>query len=166
MLLWKPVLTMTERNLSINLSSNYMLEDTNKVGMVLQNIAINSTGDKKSGNATLTIMGFYNKSQVSDIGTFAEVMGDTMIIQLKLMGGKEVSKIEVNNSQGRIITIHEIKLPVTKKQLGTTNNNPGQAVTTYIAIWLMDSWNFAILTSNLDKNTTIEIAKSAIFNDE
>ncbi len=82
---------------------------------------------------------------------FSNSMESMFLASIKLTGGIEIKNDVVNSSQGKNVTLHEILMR-------TAKNKPANE--SIIAFWDLDEYTHAILTSDLDLNTTTRIVET------
>jgi hypothetical protein len=147
------IMVVEMKNISLNLSPGYNISKNGSVAMAAQTIAINST-DPAGKNASVMLMYFNvegDESQQINQTEFSNFMETMLLGALKVTGGMETGTTTVMSPQGENVTLHTILMPGTKTQ-------PGKE--TVLAFWDLDDFNHAILTSELDQNTSARIVET------
>jgi len=143
------------KNISFNLvsESEYNISKNASVAMLVQTISINST-EPKGKNASVMLMSINmegDDSQQINQTEFSSFMENLFLGAVKLTSGAEVSSTLVNSPQGKNVTLHTIAMQTGK------NMPPTESI---MAFWDLDEYTHAILTSELDLNTTAMIAET------
>lgn len=147
------IMVVEMKNISMNLSPGYDISKNGSVAMAAQTISINSTSPVGK-NASVMLMYFNmegDETQQINQTEFSSFMETMFLGALKVTGGKETASTVVKSPQGENVTLHTILMPGTKTQ-------PGKETT--FAVWDLDDFNHAILTSNLDQNTSARIVET------
>jgi len=147
------IMAIEEKNLSLNLSSEYNISKNVSVAMAAQTININST-DPDGKNASLTLMSI---SMEGDDSTqmnpeeFSNFMETMLIGAIKLMGAKEIAQQTVVSSLDKNVTMHTFLMPGTNKKPGKNSS---------MAFWDLDKYMHVIMTSDLDQNESARIIET------
>ncbi len=144
-----------KKNISFDMisESEYNISVNASVAMVVDAVSINST--KPMGkNASIALMSINmegNENQLINQSEFSNSMESMFVASAKLTGGMEIEDVIVNSSQGKNVTLHKIIM------LAPMNKPANESI---IAFWDLDEYTHAILTSELDMNTTARIVET------
>jgi hypothetical protein len=144
-----------KKNISFDLASEseYNISVNASMAMVVGAISINST-EPMGKNASIMLMSLDmggDETQLINQSEFSNSMESMFVASAKLMGGMEIEDVMVNSSQGKNVTLHKILMR-------TAMNKPANE--SIIAFWDLDEYTHAILTSELDMNTTTRIVET------
>lgn len=143
------------KNISLDLisESEYNISLNASMAMVISAISINST-EPMGKNASVMLMSMNmggDETQLINQSEFSNSMESVFIAAAKLMGGMEIEDVIVNSSLGKNVTLHKILMR-------NAMNKPGNE--SIMAFWDLDEYTHAILTSELDLNTTARIVET------
>jgi hypothetical protein len=149
------IMAIEEKNISLNLSSEYNISKNMSVAMTAQTININST-TPEGKNASLTLMSI---SMEGDDSTqmnmnpeeFSNFMETMLIGAIKLMGAKEIAQQTVVSPLDKNVTMHTFLMPGTNKKPGKNSS---------MAFWDLDKYMHVIMTSDLDQNESARIIET------
>ncbi len=147
------IMVVEMKNISLNLSPEYDVSKNVSMAMAAQTITINSTSPVGK-NASVMLMYFNmegDESQQINQTEFSNFMETMMLGAIKVTGGREIGSTTIISPLGENVTLHTILMPGTKTQPGTE---------TTFAFWDLDDYNHALLTSNLDQNTSARIVET------
>lgn len=144
-----------EKNISFDMisESEYNISTNASMAMVVQAISINSTRpmDKNASIMLMSLNMGVDDTQPLNQSEFSNSMESMFIAAIKLTNGIETGNIMVNSSQGKNVTLHKILMRAAE-------NKPAQE--SIFAFWDLDEYTHAILTSELDLNTTTSIVET------
>jgi hypothetical protein len=149
------VSVIEKKNISFDLMSepDYNISTNVSMAMAVDAISINST--KPMGkNASIVLMSMNtggDEIQMINQSEFSNFMESLFLASTRLTGGMETVDGMANSSLGKNVTLHKILMRATK-------NKP--ASESIIAFWDLDEYTHAILTSELDLNTTKRIVET------
>ena len=147
------IMAIEEKNISLNLSSEYNISKNVSVAMAAQTININST-DPAGKNASLTLMSFSmegdDSPQMNPEG-FSNFMETMLIGAIKLMGAKEIAQQTVVSPLDKNVTLHTFSMPGSNKKPGKNSS---------MAFWDLDKYMHVIMTSDLDQNESARIIET------
>ena len=147
------IMAIEEKNISLNLSSEYNISKNVSMAMAAQTININSTAPEGK-NASLTLMSISMEGDDStqmnpeEFSNFIETM---MIGAIKLMGAKEIAQQTVVSPLDKNVTMHTFSMPGTNKKPGKNSS---------MAFWDLDKYMHVIMTSDLDQNESARIIET------
>lgn len=149
------VMVLEKKNISLNLpaESEYNISRNASVSMVMQAISINSTMPMGK-NASIILMSMNiegDENEQLNQTEFSSFIENLFMGGIRLANGREIKSTVVNSSQGENVTLHTILMPAAK-------NKPAEE--SIFAFWDLDQYTHAILTSELDLNTTASIVET------
>jgi hypothetical protein len=147
------IMAIEEKNITLNLSSEYNISKNVSVAMAAQTININST-TPSGKNASLMLMSFSmegNDSMPMNPEEFSNFMETMYIGAIKLMGAKQIGQQTVVSPLGKNVTLYTFSTP-------GSNKNPEKNST--MAFWDLDKYMHVIMTSDLDQNESARLIES------
>jgi hypothetical protein len=147
------IMAIEEKNITLNLSSEYNISKNVSVAMAAQTININSTAPA-SKNASLTLMSIIMEGDDStqmNPEEFSNFMETMLIGAIKLMGAKEIAQQTVVSPLDKNVTMHTFLMPGTNKKPGKNSS---------MAFWDLDKYMHVIMTSDLDQNESARIIET------
>jgi hypothetical protein len=157
------VYTLSEKNISIDLPSNFRLvpsqSATDAGGIFSHTVTVTGTGSK--GMANLEIMDIYDERlKLFDTETLSR-----FIINAASLGSSYSSDLQAGNITGYWSAVDSNGENVTVNTMdtrGTVLSIYGKNVD--LAIWNLEDSRYAALTSSLDRNTTSKIINTLEIN--
>ena len=147
------IMAIEEKNITLNLSSEYNISKNVSVAMAAQTININST-TPAGKNASLTLMSIIMEGDDStqmNPEEFSNFMETMLIGAIKLMGAKEIAQQTVVSPLDKNVTMHTFLMPGTNKKPGKNSS---------MAFWDLDKYMHVIMTSDLDQNESARIIET------
>lgn len=149
------VFTVSEKTLSVDLGPNFEITksqlNTSSKGMISQDFVINDTAGE--GGAFISIMEVYD-------GPLSK-MSSRSLSEIFLVGGMSAAQargdIEIGNwtavdRQGENVTVHALSTKDERIQMLDGRY--------YTAVWNLDTSNYAVMVSLLDKDNTTKMIKT------
>jgi hypothetical protein len=147
------IMAIEEKNITLNLSSEYNISENVSVAMAAQTININNTAPAGK-NASLTLMSIIMEGDDStqmNPEEFSNFMETMLIGAIKLMGAKEIAQQTVVSPLDKNVTMHTFLMPGTNKKPGKNSS---------MAFWDLDKYMHVIMTSDLDQNESARIIET------
>ena len=147
------IMAIEEKNITLNLSSEYNISKNVSVAMAAQTININNTAPAGK-NASLTLMSIIMEGDDStqmNPEEFSNFMETMLIGAIKLMGAKEIAQQTVVSPLDKNVTMHTFLMPGTNKKPGKNSS---------MAFWDLDKYMHVIMTSDLDQNESARIIET------
>ena len=149
------ITVIEEKNISFNFldEQEYDISKNASVAMIVEAISINSTMPMgKNASLVFFSMNFEgDETQQLNQSEFSSFMEAMFIGAIKLAKGTEIESTMAKSAQGKNVTLNRVLMPATKN---------GPANETIMAFWDLDEYTHAILTSELDLNTTTSIVET------
>jgi hypothetical protein len=147
----------TGHNLSLDLGPEFMFSKTiskTEGGNFIQTITLNNSTD--SGvNASLILFSipmYRERLNTTNSSAILELMKNMMVGTFLIEGGKVVNETPIRNAWQRNVTAYSISIPKSKEK-----PNGEELI---LAGWPIDSMNYVILLSYLDKSVTRKIIET------
>ncbi len=149
------VLTLTEKNLTVDLGPSFELNKSDlnisQKGMISQDFLINDTA--KDGVAFFSVMSVYDelmKRLSPDLLSELFLVG--VLSEVEAKGDVEIGNWTAPDTLGNNVTVHTLSTKDLRvKPLGGTYDT---------AVWNLDQSTYVVLVSFLDENNTTQIIKT------